>query len=434
MGLCLAIFLFLILGYVFSKRLHTTLEVVAMCAIALTSFSGIVPAKTVLSNFANSNVILIVSMFVVSTGFGKTQAVHKLSQMVYKVSRGSFTIMLAGYCFIAFMLSQLIPSPVVVFTVVSPLLALSCEAMDVSPSKAMFSLGLIGVASIGILPLGSGAITFAQQNAYLESYGYTDYAMNLLDPFFGRFPIAVVVFLYAVFIAPKMAPAQPTVPITLKTGAQSKKGEKATPQLDPVREVLGYLIFTVTTILLIFSSNLGLSGWQVAFAGAAISVATGVLKPQEAIDAIPMRIALMQIAAYAVGGAMTECGLGELIGNTFASVIGMSSNGYVIGAAFFIVPFILTQFMNNTSVINIFTPILVLTCKALGCNPVGPLLLLLMTGCLTAFMTPMATGTIAPMMGAGGYDQTDLFKMEWLPSIIISVVAILYIMTVYPAF
>ncbi len=404
-----------------------------MCAIALTSFSGIVPAKTVLSNFANSNVILIVSMFVVSAGFGKTQAVHKLSQMVYKVSRGSFTIMLAGYCFIAFMLSQLIPSPVVVFTVVSPLLALSCEAMDVSPSKAMFSLGLVGVASIGILPLGSGAITFAQQNAYLESYGYTDYAMNLLDPFFGRFPIAVVVFLYAVFIAPKMAPAQPTVPITLKTGTQSKKEGKAVPQLDPVREVLGYLIFTVTTILLIFSSNLGLSGWQVAFAGAAISVATGVLKPQEAIDAIPMRIALMQIAAYAVGGAMTECGLGELIGNTFASVIGMSSNGYVIGAAFFIVPFILTQFMNNTSVINIFTPILVLTCKALGCNPVGPLLLL-MTGCLTAFMTPMATGTIAPMMGAGGYDQTDLFKMGWLPSIIISVVAILYIMTVYPAF
>ena len=404
-----------------------------MCAIALTSFSGIVPAKTVLSNFANSNVILIVSMFVVSAGFGKTQAVHKLSQMVYKVSRGSFTIMLAGYCFIAFMLSQLIPSPVVVFTVVSPLLALSCEAMDVSPSKAMFSLGLVGVASIGILPLGSGAITFAQQNAYLESYGYTDYAMNLLDPFFGRFPIAVVVFLYAVFIAPKMAPAQPPGPITLKTGTQSKKEGKAVPQLDPVREVLGYLIFTVTTILLIFSSNLGLSGWQVAFAGAAISVATGVLKPQEAIDAIPMRIALMQIAAYAVGGAMTECGLGELIGNTFASVIGMSSNGYVIGAAFFIVPFILTQFMNNTSVINIFTPILVLTCKALGCNPVGPLLLL-MTGCLTAFMTPMATGTIAPMMGAGGYDQTDLFKMGWLPSIIISVVAILYIMTVYPAF
>ena len=84
MGLCLAIFLFLILGYVFSKRLHTTLGVVAMCAIALTSFSGIVPAKTVLSNFANSNVILIVSMFVVSAGFGKTQAVHKLSQMVYK--------------------------------------------------------------------------------------------------------------------------------------------------------------------------------------------------------------------------------------------------------------------------------------------------------------------------------------------------------------
>ena len=433
MYLCLAIFVFLIAGYVFAKQLHMTLGVVAMCAIALTSFSGIVPAKSVLANFANSNVILIISMFIVSAAFGKTQTVHKLSQLVYKVSKGSFTIMLAGYCFIAFMLTQLIPSPVVVFTIVSPLLSMSCDAMDVSPSRAMFSLGLVGVSSIGILPLGSGAITFAQQNGYLESYGYTEYQMNLLDPFIGRFPIAVVVFLYAIFIAPKMAPAQPTVAISLKTGGKSKGDGKEAPQLDPVREVLGYLIFAVTTILLIFSSNLGLSGWQVAFAGASIAVATGVLTPKEAIDAIPMRIALMQIAAYAVGGAMTECGLGQLIGDTFAAVIGRTSNGYVIGAAFFLVPFVLTQFMNNTSVINIFTPILILTCKSLGCNPIGPLLLL-MAGALTAFMTPMATGTIAPMMGAGGYDQADLFKMGWLPSLIISVVAIFYVMTVFPAF
>lgn len=78
-------------------------------------------------------------------------------------------------------------------------------------------------------------------------------------------------------------------------------------------------------------------------------------------------------------------------------------------------------------------PILILTCKSLGCNPVGPLLLLT-AGALTAFMTPMATGTIAPMMGAGGYDQADLFKMGWLPSLIISVVAIFYVMTVFPAF
>lgn len=433
MYLCLAIFLFLILGYVFSKQLHVTLGTVAMCAIVLTAFSGIIPAKTVLSNFSNSNVILIISMFIVAAGFNKTQAVHNLSQLVYKISGGSFTVMLAGYCIIAFMLAQLIPSPVVVFTVVSPLLAASCEAMGISPSKAMFSLGLIGVGSTGVLPLGSGAVAFAQQNGYLESYGYTDYSMSLLDPFFGRFPIAVVIFLYAIFLAPKIAPAQPTVPITLTTSAQAKKDGKTIAPLDSLHEVLGYLIFALTTIALIFSSKLGISGWQIAFTGATLAVVTGVLSPKEATNAIPLRIALMQIAAYAVGGAMTECGLGVLIGDVFASVIGRSTNGYVIGAAFFLVPFILTQAMNNTSVINIFTPILILTCKSLGCNPIGPLLLL-MTAALTAFMTPMATGTIAPMMGAGGYDQADLFKMGWLPSIIISVFAIFYIMTVFPAF
>ena len=341
--------------------------------------------------------------------------------------------MLAGYCIIAFMLAQLIPSPVVVFTIVAPLLAASCEANDVSPSKAMFSLGLVGVSTVAVLPLGSGAISFAQQNGYLESYGYTEYSMQLLDPFKGRFPMAAVILLYAIFIAPKLAPDQPSTPITLKTAAQSRKEGKDIKPLDPTREVLGYLIFALTTICLIFSSKLGFSSWQVAFTGATLAVATGVLKPKEAIDAIPVRIALMQIAAYSVGGAMTECGLGTLIGDTFASVVGHSNNGYVIGAAFFIVPFVLTQCMNNTSVGNIFTPILVLTCKSLGCNPIGPMILL-SAASLTAFMTPMATGTIAPMMGAGGYDQKDLFKMGWLPSIIICVIAIAWVMTVFPAY
>ena len=430
MYICLGLFVFLIGGYVMSSKLKTTNGVIALCAIILTTWSGLVPVKTVLGNFANQNVLLITGMFIVSAGFNRTQAVHKISGLVHKISGGKFTVMLAGYLAVTFLLSNFIPSPVAVFTIMSPLLAAGCEATDTSPSKAMFSLGLVAVGCCNVLPIGTGATTFATQNTYLESYGYTDFQMQLLDPFKGRIISAIVILLFAILVAPRFAPAQPTVPLAQVSGG-GKKDDRA--PLAPFQEFMGYFLFIITTLGLIFSSKLGLANWQIAMTGAAFEVVLGVLKPKEATGAVPFAILLMLISALSVGAAMVECGLGDMIGAALANALGGTRNGYVIGAAFFIIPFLLTQLMQNQSVANIFIPIVILTCKALGCNPVGPLILL-SAASLTAFLTPSATPTVPLMMGAGGYDQKDLFKMGWLPSLIICVVSVFCTMTFIPAF
>lgn len=431
MMICLGIFLFMILGFVFADKLRTTLGVVALCAIMLVSFSGLMKPKAVLACFANKNVLLITGMFIVAAGFNRTQAVHKVSQMVYRISSGKFRIMLGGYLVIALALTQMIPSPMVVFGIVSPLLAGSCSEFKVSPSKVMFSLALVCVSCCLVMPVGIGATTYAQQNAYLESYGYTDFSMQLLDPLKARGITCLVMFLYALFIAPKTCPSQPSVPITLK--ASSVKNGQGPAPLSPVREVLGYSIFIVTTVALILQTHLGVESWQIAMTGAAFVLVSGVLTPQEAIKALPIRIALMLISALVVGGAMVNCGLGDAIGSMVASALGSTRNNYVIGAAFFIIPFLLTQVMQNQSVMNIFTPIAILTCKSMGANPIGPILLL-NAACLTAFLTPMATGAIPPMMDAGGYNQRDLLKIGLLPSLIVCIVAVFSAMTIFPAF
>ena len=434
MYICLGLFVFLIGGYVFAKQLKTTNGVVALCAIILTAWSGLVDPKQVLGNFANANVLLITGMFIVSAGFNRTQAVKKLSNLVLKIAGGNFTVMMAGYLLVTFLLSNLIPSPVAVFTILSPMLAASCEAAGVSPSKAMFAMGLVVVGTCGVLPVGSGAVMFATQNGYLESYGYTDYQMQLLDPMKGRLPIAIVLILYAIFIMPRFCPDQPSVPITLESAKSRQKGGKEIPPLSPVREALGYGIFTVVTLCLILNSKFNIGeAWQIAYTGAALLLLTGVLTPKEAINAIPMRIVMMLAAAQSVGGALTECGLGNLIGDTIANSLGGTTNGFVIGAVFFVIPFIMTQLMNNASVGNIFRPILILTCASLKCDPIGPLILL-QAASLTAFMTPMATGSVPIAMDLGGYDQKDLLKMGWLPSIIICVISVIWVMTIFPAY
>lgn len=428
---CLIIFVLMIVGYILYQPLKLPMGVTALIAMLLCVYTGLVPAKTALANFANKNVILILGMFVVVAGFNRTQAVKKMSALVTKVSGGSFTKMFVGYALIGCLLSQFIPSPMSVYAVMFPLVMASCEDLGVSPSKAMFPLCLVVIGTCGVLPLGAGAVTYATYNGYLEAYGVTDVAFSMLDFFKGRIITMIVVMIYACTLGIKLAPDHPPVEITMASA--SKKSKKEVAPLDPVREVLGYSIFILTVLGLIFESQTKIPGWQVTLTGAAVVVATGVLSPKEATDSFPIRIVLMVIGALTMGSAMVECGLGDKIGELVAAIVGGSKNGYIIGALFFTVPFILTQFMNNQSCGAIFQPIVILSCTALGCNPLGPLVLL-QSATLTAFLTPMATGTIPLVMGTGGYDQASLLKQGWLPSIIMAVVYVVSIMTIFPAY
>lgn len=69
--------------------------------------------------------------------------------------------------------------------------------------------------------------------------------------------------------------------------------------------------------------------------------------------------------------------------------------GYII---FILVPFVLTQVMQNRAVMAIFQPIAILACKSMGVSCVGPVLLV-SAACCAAFMTPSATACIPMIMG-----------------------------------
>ena len=89
--------------------------------------------------------------------------------------------------------------------------------------------------------------------------------------------------------------------------------------------------------------------------------------------------------------------------------------------------------MQNQSVMNVFAPIALITCSALGADPRG-CLILISAGSLTAYITPSATAAVPMCMGAGGYDVKSLFKMGWSFAVIACVVYVLFVSFVYPAF
>ena len=167
---------------------------------------------------------------------------------------------------------------------------------------------------------------------------------------------------------------QPIIPIE---ALEEKKSGKQAEKLSPLVDKIGIVIFFVTILCLIFSSQLHLTTWSVALVGSLLMVLFGVVDSKSALRDIPWDMLMLFVGSLALGTALTNTGAGDLIGSALANVVGGTHNNYVLGALFFIVPFLLTQFMLNRSVSAVFIPICLLTCSALGANPTGLVLLVL---------------------------------------------------------
>ncbi|MGN1024523.1 MAG: SLC13 family permease [Lachnospiraceae bacterium] len=423
--ICLIIFAATLVSYILNR---IPMWVTSMTALALLFITGCIDAEGALAGFANVNTLLMGTMFVVAAGFRRTSMVDRMCTGLLKFTKGSFRKAFAGYVLVTILLSNFIASPMVVYAIVAPLVSALCDAAEQPRSKYLFPLCVTAIATCGILP-GPTAIQMAGQfDGFFQTYGFTE-GFTAMNFFIGEWPVLIVTFLWAVFLAPKFMPKDRISEVQRTEAKEKKEGSVLTPLCDRA----GIVIFFATIVLLIFSAQLHLVNWWVALMGSLLMVLFGVVDRKSALRDIPWDMILLYVGALGLGNALTSTGAGDLIGNALARAVGGTHNSYVLGALFFLIPFLLTQFMLNRAVSAVFVPICLLTAQALGANPIG-LVLLVNAGSLTAFMTPMATPAIPMCMGDGGYNLKDLLKGGWLISILLTVVFILYTMNVYPCF
>ena len=396
MIICMVIFAATLVSYMLNK---IPMWLTAMLSLAALYFTGCTDAEGALAGFSNANTLLMATMFVLAAGFRRTSLVDGMCDAVMKLTRGSFKTAYFGYILIAVLLTNFIASPMVVYAIVSPLLASAIQQAG-------------------------------QFTGFMETYGFTGMSMRAIDFTIGAWPVLIIVPLWAVFVGPKFTPKQPVVPIEALEQKSAAKGQQ---KLSPVVDKIGIFVFFATILCLIFSSQLHLATWSVALVGSLCMVLFGVVDQKSALRDIPWDMLMLFVGALALGTALTNTGAGDMIGNALATVVGGTHNNYILGALFFIIPFLLTQFMLNRSVSAVFVPICLLTCSALGANPTG-LVLLVNAGSLTAFLTPMATPAVPMCMADGGYDLKSLFKCGALITLILPFIYIFYTMTVFPAF
>ena len=123
MMICMIIFAVTLTSYILNK---IPMWLTAMLSLSLLFVTGCINTADALAGFSNNNTILMATMFVVAAGFRRTSMVDRMCTGIMKATKGSFKLAYLGYLILAALLSNFIASPMVVYAIVSPLLAALC--------------------------------------------------------------------------------------------------------------------------------------------------------------------------------------------------------------------------------------------------------------------------------------------------------------------
>lgn len=423
MVICLIIFAVMIILF-FNRKIPMAFT--SMGVIVALYVAGCVDKATVFAGFGNNNVLTMAGMFIVAAGLSRTQMVNNITKLLYRVNNGSFTRVLASYILVIFLLGQFVPSLPAMFAMVYPLVISMCKQLKCSPSKMMYPIAVTVVStSFVIEPIGPYAAWFVTQNGYLESYGWTGSPLSMWSETMVFLPTALVTLLLTIFVLPKLMPDQPETETAAITGPDITNNEA----LSPVREFLGYGIFIATVIGLM----LGLPSWAVTMAGATAVVLSGVLDEQTALIRMNMGMVLLYAGVTVMGEALGNTGAAQLLGDLAAGALSGVRNGYIIGAVFYLVSFLMTSFLYNRATTTVLIPILIISCSSIGCDPRGPVILCSLAS-MSSLITPMPNPVVPMAMQAGGYTQKTILRVGIIPAIVRGIVGVAIAMTIFPAF
>ena len=136
MIICMVIFAATLVSYMLNKIPMWLTALISMAALYIT---GCIDDAGALSGFSNVNTLLMACMFIVAAGFRRTSLVDGMCNSIMKLTHGSFKMAYFGYILLAVLLTNFISSPMVVYAIISPLLAALCDKTGNSRTRSICS-------------------------------------------------------------------------------------------------------------------------------------------------------------------------------------------------------------------------------------------------------------------------------------------------------
>lgn len=297
--ICIALFVVMLVLFFTNKIPMSFTALAAMVALVL---FGCLDSSAAIATFGSNTVITMASMFVVAAGLTRTQMINNVTRLLYKVTEGSFTKVLASYVVITCIIGQFVPSIVAIFALVHPLVQNMCDRMNISPSKMMYPIAIAAVSTSFIIePIGPyGRLVCDAERVHgvlwVDLYPAEHVERDGGLPAGGDRHYPAGHFCCS-SLPPRSAGAA-------HYGHRRRKLQEQAP-LSPVREFLGYGVF----VAVILGLMLGYTSWQVTLIGAIVLVASGVLTEREAIENMNMSTVLLYVgvSAFGTGSGPDRC-------------------------------------------------------------------------------------------------------------------------------
>jgi len=199
-------------------------------------------------------------------------------------------------------------------------------------------------------------------------------------------------------------------------------------QLGPKQEDIvskkSHLMLLILAAVILLSILPWISLPIAAMLGALATVVVGAVSPQQAYEDIDWKIIIFIAALLPWGRAMENSGLAAELGELFLQFLAGMKPAWLL-ATLFGVSVIITQFLSNSVLALILTPIAIFIAQNMGVRP-EPLVIAVMAGVAASFLTPI-TNIIAILLRAPGrYSFSDYIKLN-LPPIIVMGLAVVFL-------
>ena len=183
----------------------------------------------------------------------------------------------------------------------------------------------------------------------------------------------------------------------------------------------------------ILSAAFGLLSVPVAFSLAAgLMVVTNILPLRELYDAIDWPIIVLLGATIPLGSALERSGAADTIAN---GVLYISSGApeFVAVGLLLVVTMLLSNIVNNAAAAVLMAPIGISMANSFAAS-MDPFLMAVAIGAAVPFLTPIGHQSNILVMGPGGYNFSDYWRLGLPLSLIVAAVALVMILLVWPLY
>ena len=199
-------------------------------------------------------------------------------------------------------------------------------------------------------------------------------------------------------------------------------------ELDRRRKVVIALLVFITAIVLAMANIVSL---PVAFILAVmVYVLSGIIRVREIYEQVDWAVIVLLAAMIPVGHALETTQTTLLLANTLLDTLGTDSPVMVL-TLILIITMLLSSVVNNAATALIMAPIAVATAQTMQLN-IDAYLMAVAIGASCAFLTPVGHQSNTLVMGPGGYQFGDYWRMGLPLEIIIVAISVPLILWAWP--